>query len=208
MGLSKINGFNVILIILLLLLVVNVSAETTFFDNPNDAFIMGNFPTTAHGTTGETTDGGGCIYNWTCTSWSTCINKFQTRTCADINGCNDSVSKPSTNQSCTGYCTPAWYCTVWSSCVNNTQTRECGDTQYCGITEGKPIESQSCTAKPTAKNITPPTLPAKTPEEPKAPAIIPTPSTAIPLGLGVGLIAVIAISIVITAIILKKRKQN
>jgi hypothetical protein len=35
-----------------------VKAETTFFDNPNDAFTMGNFPAIDDGTIGGTTDGG------------------------------------------------------------------------------------------------------------------------------------------------------
>lgn len=151
-----------IAIVLSLLLSQLVKADTTFFDNPDDAFIMGNFPTTDRGITGGTTGGGGCTYNWSCTEWSECINGIQTRTCTNLGSCFDN--------------------------------------------KGKPIESQSCTAKPAApENITPPTLPTKTPEEPKAPAITPTLSTTIPLGLGVGLIA---ISIVITAIILKKRRQN
>jgi hypothetical protein len=47
MRLSKLNGFNAILIIFFLLLVVNVSAEITFFDSPDDYFIMGNSTTNA-----------------------------------------------------------------------------------------------------------------------------------------------------------------
>jgi len=109
----------------------------------------------------------------------------------------------------TGGCTYNWTCTEWSECIDGVQTRTCTNLGSCFDNKGKPIESQSCTVNLTApKNITPPTVPTKTPEEPKAPAKTPTPSTTTPLGLGVGLIAVIAISIVITAIILKKRRQN
>jgi hypothetical protein len=155
MEISKINVFNAILIILFLLLVVNVSAETTFFDNPDGTFIIINATTgtVIEGITGGTIIGGGCTYNWSCTGWSGCINGIQTRTCTNLGSCFDN--------------------------------------------KGKPIESQSCTS---LKNIAPPTVTTKTSEEPKAP------STMILLGLVVGLIAVIAISTIITAIILKKRK--
>ena len=70
MGLSKINVINAILIILFLLLVVNVSAETTFFDQ-DDSFIMGDSATegsTAEG--GSTGGGGGTIPKTTITTES------------------------------------------------------------------------------------------------------------------------------------------
>jgi hypothetical protein len=101
MRISKISGFIAISITLLLLLVVNVSAETTFFDNPDDAFIMGNFPTTDNGITGGATGGGVCTYNWSCTEWSECINGAQTRTCTNLGSCFDNEGKPIELQSCT-----------------------------------------------------------------------------------------------------------
>ena len=61
MGISKINGFKDILIILFLLLVVNVSAETTFFDQ-DDAFIMGDSATEGTTAEGRSTGGGGGYY--------------------------------------------------------------------------------------------------------------------------------------------------
>lgn len=42
---------------------------------------------------------GGCSPNWSCTSWSTCINGTQTRTCTETN-CNTTAGKPIEQQTC------------------------------------------------------------------------------------------------------------
>jgi hypothetical protein len=43
-----------------------------------------------------------CTENWSCgSSWSTCTNNQQSRTCTDSNNCGTVVSKPATAQSCT-----------------------------------------------------------------------------------------------------------
>ena len=110
----------------------------------------------------------------------------------------------------TGGCTYNWTCTEWSDCLAGIQTRACYNKGTCKDNKGKPAESHSCIISPTPSNVTPTPAPSPTPIPTPTPTvtstIIPAPTT--PLGLGVGLIAVIAISIVITAIILKKRKQN
>jgi hypothetical protein len=110
----------------------------------------------------------------------------------------------------TGSCIYNWTCTEWSDCLAGVQTRTCYNKGTCKDNKGKPVESQSCIVSPTPSNVTPTPAPSPTPIPTPTPTvtstIIPAPTT--PLGLGVGLIAVIAISIVITAIILKKRKQN
>jgi hypothetical protein len=105
MGLSEINGFNAILIISLLSLVANVSAETTFFDNPDDAFIMGD--PTAGGVIGGTTGEGGCTYEWNCTNWSECLpSGKQTRNCTNIGTCSDTYESPEIEQNCTYTASP------------------------------------------------------------------------------------------------------
>lgn len=86
---------------------VTVLADSTLFDNPDDAFIMGNSPTTPPTTdseiTGGTTGRGGCLANWTCTPWSSCINGIQTRNCTkEKSYCYaDLKQKPAQSQSCT-----------------------------------------------------------------------------------------------------------
>ena len=70
------------------------------------------------GTTGGDGGGGGgggaaaCNESWVCTSWSTCINGIQTRTCTDQNNCGTEKDKPDTNRSCfvkIGLSAPAVY---------------------------------------------------------------------------------------------------
>ena len=99
-----------IIILLIFLLIPFVNAESTFFDNPDDNFIMGSSATTGGavigGTTGGTTggaiSGGGCLTNWSCSSWSFCIDRIQIRNCtkekADCYA--DLKTKPAENQSC------------------------------------------------------------------------------------------------------------
>ncbi len=41
-----------------------------------------------------------CNPSWSCTDWSTCSNKQQSRTCNDINNCGVLTGKPSETQSC------------------------------------------------------------------------------------------------------------
>jgi hypothetical protein len=45
---------------------------------------------------------GGCVYNWTCTEWSECIDEVQTRACYNKGkgACKDNEGKPAESQSC------------------------------------------------------------------------------------------------------------
>jgi hypothetical protein len=110
MGASKIGGFNAILIISILLLAVNASAETTFFDNPDDAFIMDDFATggvVIVGRTGGTTSVGACTYQWNCTDWSVCLpSGKQRRNCVNVGTCPDTYEPPGMEQDCTYTASP------------------------------------------------------------------------------------------------------
>lgn len=104
--LSKINRFNIIfLIMFLLFFAVKISAETTFFDSSNNAFIMG-YTITSKGveetSVNEGVDSKRCLTSWVCTSWSSCINEIQTRNCTkEKEYCYADVKKkPLENQSC------------------------------------------------------------------------------------------------------------
>jgi hypothetical protein len=94
----------IILIMISLLFLPLTQADTTFFDNPDDAFIMGILPTS--GVTGEiisggTTGGGGCLYKWNCTNWSECSQEGkQTRNCTNIGTCSYIYKTPETEQNC------------------------------------------------------------------------------------------------------------
>lgn len=90
----------IIFITISLLSISLVQADTTFFDNPDDAFIMGGSPTgeVIAGTTG----GGGCRYEWNCTNWSECLpSGKQTRNCINIGTCSDTYKTPKIEQNCT-----------------------------------------------------------------------------------------------------------
>jgi len=97
-------------------------------------------------------------------------------------------------------CTYNWSCTDWSECIDEVQTRTCYNKGTCKDNKGKPIESQSCIVSSTPSNVTPPT-PIRT----SVPVTTPTASVT-QLGLGVGLIAVMALSAIIIFIILKRKK--
>lgn len=73
-----------IVTLFIFLLIPLVFADTTFFDNSDDAFIMSNSATGGliiEETTGGTTSGGGCLTNWSCSPWSSCIDGIQIRNC-------------------------------------------------------------------------------------------------------------------------------
>lgn len=42
----------------------------------------------------------GCVEDWSCSGWSACVNKQQTRTCTDNASCGTTSTKPSVVQSC------------------------------------------------------------------------------------------------------------
>jgi len=97
-----------LVLIIFLLLISLVQANTTFFDNPDDVFIMSNPATggVTGGTTGQITNGaagqGGCRYEWNCTNWSECFSSGkQTRNCTNIGTCLDTYKTPEIEQNCT-----------------------------------------------------------------------------------------------------------
>lgn len=87
-----------IIFIFMLLLTPLVYAETTFFDNPDDFFIMGS-PVT--GGVAEVTNKIGCRHDWKCTDWGKCaLSGKQTRDCKNVGTCSDSYNPPKTEQDC------------------------------------------------------------------------------------------------------------
>ncbi len=87
-----------------------------------------------------------CTQDWSCTSWSICINETQKRNCTDLNDCMNETDKPITNKSCG--CVPEWHCTNWSECINAIQIRSCVDFNTCGDNSTKPTENESCDCIP------------------------------------------------------------
>jgi hypothetical protein len=97
-----------IIFITFLLLIPLAFADTTFFDNPDETFIMGSSPTggviieeTTGGAISGTTSGGSCLYKWNCTNWNECLpSGKQKRNCVNIGTCLDTYKAPSTEQNC------------------------------------------------------------------------------------------------------------
>ncbi len=94
--------------IILLLLIPLIAAETTFSDNPEGFFILGNSATgvvtggTTNGIIDGITGGGSCRYEWNCTNWSKCfLSNRQTRNCTNIGTCSDTYKTPEMEQNCT-----------------------------------------------------------------------------------------------------------
>lgn len=101
-----------------------------------------------------------CKTNWYCSSFGSCINNRQTRTCLDLNGCNVNTDKPPESQPCSGGgCTPSCagkvcglngcggfcapnncsdsgkVCTVSGQCCKpNCSSNSCGKSDGCGGT--------------------------------------------------------------------------
>jgi len=92
-----------------------------------------------------------CTESWNCSSWSTCLNNNQTRTCTDSNECGTEENKPDEIDTCTyiSPCTENWTCTDWSTCLNNNQTRTCSDSNSCNTTISQQTLIQNCTIAET-----------------------------------------------------------
>ncbi len=96
-----------VIILFVFLLIPLVFAETTFFDNPDDVFVMGDSGSvvtggvTVGGTTEEIMGGGVCLYKWNCTDWSECFSSGeQTRDCVNVGSCPDMYKVPEVKQDC------------------------------------------------------------------------------------------------------------
>ena len=61
-----------------------------------------------------------CAEDWTCGSWSTCVNGTQARTCTDKNSCGTTTNKPTLSQSCA------------VNCSSNCSGKSCGADDGCG----------------------------------------------------------------------------
>jgi hypothetical protein len=92
--------------LIFLILIPLTQAETTFFDNPDEVFIMGN-PTTGGLVITEELQarGGGssgsCLYKWNCTNWTECLPPGkQTRICTNIGTCSDNYKTPEMTRNC------------------------------------------------------------------------------------------------------------
>lgn len=93
-----------VFLIFLIFLTGLVSANTTFFDNPDDVFMMSD--STTGEVAGEITNGEGdsafCLYKWNCTNWSECLQSGkQIRNCTNNGTCLDTYNPPVTEQNCT-----------------------------------------------------------------------------------------------------------
>jgi len=92
--------------LVLLLSMPLISSDTTFFNNPNDYFIMSNFQSAAQTAdtpiiTERASGAGSCVYKWDCTKWSECtIFGKQNRNCMNIGNCIDTYKTPETEQNC------------------------------------------------------------------------------------------------------------
>ncbi|MFA5724286.1 MAG: hypothetical protein WC979_08580 [Candidatus Pacearchaeota archaeon] len=100
-----------------------------------------------------------CNSDWNCTNFSICANQVQTRTCVDLNNCNDTYSRPVLNQSCSSNdansCVSDWQCSEWSSCSKSgNQTRSCTDKNICNSAKKSRTETQLCEFAGKATNGT------------------------------------------------------
>ncbi len=94
-----------------------------------------------------------CIEDWTCTTWSSCINNQQTRTCTDSNNCETTNDKPSVSQDCeSNACVENWFCGPWEDCIDGLMIRTCTDSNECGTTINKPTISKTCELNNSEEN--------------------------------------------------------
>jgi len=85
-----------------------------------------------------------CFEDWSCSSWSVCVDSLQTRTCSDANSCGTELNKPEESQVCVVGCVESWSCEEWSECVNGRQIRECLDANSCGTEISMPEIDEGC----------------------------------------------------------------
>jgi len=92
-----------------------------------------------------------CVEDWSCTSWATCVNSQQTRTCTDANNCGTTANKPLEAQTCDVNCNSNWNCLDWGECglsgespIGGIQQRLCTDSNECNANNISYSESKNC----------------------------------------------------------------
>ena len=76
---------------------------------------------------------GGCIETWSCDSWLSCVNNYQSRTCYDVNSCGTTVNKPLTSKPCSGLACKSISPTlesIFSYSLNDYQEYKCSSNGY------------------------------------------------------------------------------
>lgn len=123
------------------------SSATTTCEIANSTFLVSGITRSAIKEYTKTGTGIlGCITNFTCTNWASCINDQQVRVCTDLNNCNNNASKPAETQTCIS-CAANWSCSSWGPkrCPSSGQQKTtCIDTNACNKTAGKPSETRTC----------------------------------------------------------------
>lgn len=99
------SRFLVIILVSLIPFITFVSAQTTFYENPNDFYIFSTPSSTDSSSVvsdvGSIYSSGGCITDWDCTDWGECINNTQIRTCYKIDENCYAGTAPEETQPCT-----------------------------------------------------------------------------------------------------------
>lgn len=132
------------------LTVTGLQAATTYYFGLKTADEVPNWSTLSNVATATTSSQEvACTPRWSCTNWSVCQERAQTRTCTDLNNCNTTLGQPIDRQNCTepppvDSCKEDWSCTEWSACQAGAKTRICTDTAKCGTTTNKPEETATC----------------------------------------------------------------
>ena len=72
-----------------------------------------------------------CKSKWKCSTWGTCENGIQKRTCEDLENCLVPTDMPDEVKYCDGTCEERWECT-WSDCRNGFAVPTCKDLNRCG----------------------------------------------------------------------------
>lgn len=95
-------------------------------------------------------------------------------------------------------CAESWICADWPACEKGKQTRECADYNKCGTEKNKPITEQSCTSVSEQKQETQVKTAAEKPL-PKAAAPLKWTYNKIFTFAGIGLVALLAVFLIIRA---------
>ncbi len=84
-----------------------------------------------------------CLENWSCSSWNSCLNSAQSRTCTDSNQCGTIISKPSENQTCNSPSPPNNPVLNNNTPINPTPDSSC--TNQCNFIGEKSCFNESFT---------------------------------------------------------------
>ena len=122
---------------------ITVVSAGSILNTPSNASVKSAVVSNNTAATANINTSQNCVSLWSCTTWSSCSNNQQTRTCVDLRNCAVPNGYAASKQACSSCnpamptaqscCNPAWSQSSFGPCINGVQAINWVDENNCGM---------------------------------------------------------------------------